>query len=115
MVKVTDFKTITNRDGEQFHALVVTGGVQPVKSQRTGRIYFTTRTATVPTTFDEETCKGVIGTSFDGNVERVECEPYEYAIEDTGEVIELSHRWEFLDETLEMLEKHLVNENEKIN
>lgn len=114
MVTVKDYKTITNRDGENFYALVVTGGVQPVKSQRTGRIYFTTRTATVPTTFDEETCKKVLGTTFNGEVERVECEPYEYTIEDTGEVIELSHRWEFVDDALEMLEKHLVDKKEKI-
>lgn len=115
MVTVKDYKTITNRDGEDFFALVVEGGVQPVRSQRTGRIYFTTRSATVPTTFDEDTCKKVINTNFNGEVRRVDCDPYEYTIEETGEIIELSHRWEFMDDTLEILEKHLVDKQEEIN
>ena len=108
MVTIKDLKTIKKDDGEEFYCLIVEGGIQPVKSQKTGRMYFTTRTATVPTTFDLKTCKKVIGTSFEGEVRKVACDPYDYTIEDTGETIELKHRWEFIDDTLDVLEEHVV-------
>lgn len=114
MVIVKDLKPIKKKDGETFYCLIVEGSVEPVRSEKTGRIYFTARRATVPTTFDQKTCKKVIGAEFDGDVVRVACDPYEYTIEDTGEIIELSHRWEFQDENLEMLEKHMVGEKETI-
>jgi hypothetical protein len=31
-------------------------------------------------------------------VVKVECEAYEYTIKETGEVVELSHRWEYRPE-----------------
>jgi len=114
MVTIKDLKTIKKENGEEFHCLIVEGGVQPVKSKRTGRIYFTARHATVPTTFDLKTCKKVIGTSFDGEVRKVSCDPYSYVIEDTGETIELDYRWEFVDDTLDVLEEHVVKETVKI-
>jgi len=114
MVTIKNFKSITKSDGEKFFALIVEGGVQPVKSQKTGRMYFTTRTATVPTTFEEKTCKSVLGTQFNGEIKRVDCEPYDFTIEETGEVITLSHRWEYVDENLEILDSHVIKETQKI-
>lgn len=115
MVKIKDVKTVTKSNGEEFYCLIVEGGVQPVISDKTGRMYFTTRTATVPTTFDLKTCKNIIGSEFEGEVRKVVCEPYEYVIEDTGEIINLSHRWEFIDEGQKVLQDHLVKETETIN
>ncbi|WP_053971144.1 hypothetical protein [Mangrovimonas sp. ST2L15] len=114
MVTIKNFKAITKSDGEKFFALIVEGGVQPVKSQNTGRIYFTTRSATVPTTFDEAICKQVIGEAFNGDIVKVDCEPYDYTIEQTGEVIQLSHRWEYKDEALDVMENMVVKKNQKI-
>ena len=114
MVIIKDYQKITKDDGEAFFTLVVQGGVEPVKSQKTGRIYFTARTARVPTTFDEKTCKSVIGTEFDGEIKKVTCEPYKYVIKDNGEEIELKHRWEFVDESLDLIQKHVVNTTEEI-
>ena len=37
-------------------------------------------------------------TELPGKVEKVECEAYEYVIKDTGEVITLTHRFEYVDE-----------------
>ena len=85
----------------------------PVKLA-TGRIYFTVRRATVPTTFDAGTCKKLLNSQIKGEVERVDCEPYKYTVEDTGEVLELSHRWEFRDEDLEVLNRHVLKKTEKI-
>ncbi|WP_435136763.1 hypothetical protein [Formosa sp. A9] len=115
MVTIKNYKAVKNKSGEQFFLLVVEGGVEPVKSTKTGRLYFTTRTATVPTTFDESTCKSVIGTTFDGQIKKVACEPYKYVVEATGEEIELSHRWEYIDESLEVLNNHVIQENGLIN
>lgn len=98
MVKIVDYKTYQNGDGEDFFALVVQGGIEAVKSKETGRMYITARTARVACTFDEETCQSLIGTSLPGKIQKVEVEPYEYVIEQTGEVIERSHRYELVDE-----------------
>ncbi|WP_353779681.1 hypothetical protein [Winogradskyella sp. 3972H.M.0a.05] len=114
MVTVKNFKTITKSNGEKFNALIVEGGVQPVLSQKTNRIYFTSRRAIVPCTLDGEACKTVIGMEFQGEVAKVACDPYAYTIEETGETIQLSHRWEYKDDQLEAIEKHLVKETEII-
>ena len=34
----------------------------------------------------------------DGSIKKVECEPYEFTDEETGEVIELDYRWVFVKE-----------------
>ena len=113
MVRIIDFKTRSNEEGEEFNVLIVQGGVEPVKSKETGKLYFTARKASVPSTFDAETCKTLIGESFEGTIEKVSCEPYEYTIADTGEVIELDYRFEYVDETLDLVEQNTV-EAEKV-
>lgn len=110
MVTIKNYKTIKKEDGTEFYALILEGGIEPVISERTGRTYFTTRSATVPTTFGEETCKSVIGTQFPGVIKKIQCEPYQYTIKDTGETIELSHRWEYVDENLQVLNNHVVKD-----
>ena len=85
-------------EGEPFLALIVQGGITLVKSKETGLYYATAKKASIPSTFDEETCKSLIGQELEGSVERVECDPYEFVSEQTGEVIELDHRWVFVKE-----------------
>lgn len=112
MVKIIDYKTRSNDLGKEFNVLIVQGGVEPIKSRTTGKVYFSTRTASVPSTFDEETCKELIGTSFEGKVAKVPCEPYDYTFKETGETVELSFRYEYVNEELDMTEKHLIPEEE---
>jgi hypothetical protein len=38
----------------------------------------------------------MIGTQLDGSIQKLSCEPYEYVVADTGEVIELAHRWAYV-------------------
>lgn len=109
MVTVKEIKKAENSKGEEFFGLIVQSGAMPVKSKKTGRIYFTAKTAFVATTFDEETATSLVGTEFEGTVKKVETAPYEYTIEETGEIIELSHRWEYVDPVLE-LEEQVVEE-----
>ena len=102
MVTVKEVKKAENSMGEEFFGLIVQSGAVAVKSKETGRVYFTAKTAFVSTTFDEETATSMIGQEFDGTIKKVQTDPYEYTIEETGEVIELSHRWEYVDPALEM-------------
>jgi hypothetical protein len=40
----------------------------------------------------------LLGQELPGRVEKVECEPYEYAIPQTGEIVLLTHRYEYVEE-----------------
>ena len=101
MVKIKNFKTAFNVEGEEFVMLQVQGGVEPVQSKQTGRMYLTVRTAMVPCTFDEVTAEALIGSELPGRVEKVLTEePYEYTVPETGEVIMLSHRYEYVTDEI---------------
>jgi hypothetical protein len=106
MVTIVDYKTFTREDEENFYGLIVQGGIEAVKSQQTGKMYFTARTVVVPTTFNEKTCCDLVGSKIPGVIKKVETDPYDYTITETGEVIELHHRYEFVSE-----EDHIVDNN----
>jgi hypothetical protein len=108
MVSVIGYKSIEKEEGENFLVLVLQGGVEPVKSQVTGKMYFTARTVNVPATFDEETCKSLIGSQFEGIIKKVPSDPYEYTLKETGEVIEMNFRYEFVTETEEIIKEQVV-------
>ena len=110
MVTVKEVKLTENSAGEEFYGLILQSGAMPVKSKSSGRLYFTAKTAFVPTSFDEETAKSLIGTQFEGTIRKVPCDPYDYTIEETGEIIQMSHRWEYVDPALEM-EEQVVKES----
>lgn len=109
MVTVKEIKRAENSQGEEFFGLIVQSGAMPVKSKRTGRVYFTAKTAFVPCTFDEKTASSMVGMELEGSIRKVPTEPYEYTIEETGEIITLTHRWEYYDPALEM-EEQVVEE-----
>ncbi|MBC2840110.1 hypothetical protein [Robiginitalea sp. SC105] len=100
MVTIKGFKTVQKDDGETFNVLLVQGKTEAVKSQLTGKIYVTARVARVPTTLDAEACEKLIGVELEGSVERIPCEPYDYTSEQTGEMLRLSHRWEYVNPNL---------------
>lgn len=110
MVRIVNYQQRQAEDGRTFFVLELQGGIEMVKSQETGKFYVTARKAVIPSTFDEVTCKALIGTELPGAVEKVECEPYEYVIKDTGEVITISHRFEYVEQ-----EKAIIHKVEKSN
>ena len=67
-----------------------------VQSQETGKFYATAKKCFITSTFDEQTAEALVGREIPGRIERVECEEYDYTVPETGEVITLSHRWEYL-------------------
>ena len=95
MVKIIEYRERTNSDGEQFFALICQGSLEMIKSKETGKFYATAKSASVASTFTEDVCKSLIGEEIPGSIKRIECEPFEYVIEETGEVITLTHRWEY--------------------
>lgn len=97
MVRISNYIKRTTEEGKDFFVLELQGGVEIVKSQETGKSYMTARKASMSCTFDELTCQSLIGTELPGSVKKVQCEEYSYTIKDTGEVITLSHRFEYVD------------------
>tara|TARA_R110002033_G_scaffold64108_2_gene115119 strand:+ start:627 stop:971 length:345 start_codon:yes stop_codon:yes gene_type:complete len=112
MVTIKDYKRRESKKGGEFFVLVLQGAVVPVKSKANGRTYFTAKTCTVSSTFDEDTCKEVIGMQFPGTIVRVPTEPYEFAIPETGEIITLDYRWEYQDNTEEMISENVLEDSE---
>lgn len=98
MVTIVDYAVRTRSDGTQFFALVLQGGIELVKSKQTDRFYATVKKASIPSTFDEATCKASIGQQFPGTVQKQSCEPYTYTVKETGEMLELNYRWAYLPE-----------------
>lgn len=118
MVRIIDYKTRTSEDGKQFFTLEIQGGIEMVLSQTTGNFYATARKSSITTTFNEQTCKALIGTEMPGNIEKQECEPYEYTVEDTGEIITLTHKYMYVPESAtpqkQNVQKHSFDENKPV-
>jgi len=109
MVSVIDYKSVEKENGEDFLMLVLQGGIEAVKSQATGKMYFTARTVKVPATFDEATCKSLIGSQFEGTIVKVPSDSYEYTIKETGEIVTINHRYEFVTGVDAILKEQVVD------
>ena len=97
MVRISNYIKRTTEQGKVFFTLELQGGVEIVKSQETGKSYMTVRKASMSSTFDEFTCQSLIGTELPGSIKKLEREAYPYTIKDTGEIITLNHRYEYVD------------------
>ena len=110
MVTIVDYAKRTNREGEEFNALILQSGLELVKSKETNNYYATAKRTSITSTFNENTCEKLIGTEIPGSIKRIDCEPYEYTIRETGEVITLTHQWVYLKEGETIEEKILEEE-----
>ena len=113
MVRVTDYKLRQSQEGKEFYSIILQGGIEFVKTA-SGGSYLKANTVSLPTTFDEKTCIAMLGSDLPGNIVKIETEPYEFTIQDTGEVIILTHRYEYQEEELKTVEfskvvKHSAN------
>jgi hypothetical protein len=104
MVTVTSYDRRQSEDGREFFTITLQGGVEIVKSQN-GKTYMTIRKTSIPSTFDENVCASLIGTQMPGDIERVECDPYEYQNKETGEVVVLHHTYNYVPEEKKQVEK----------
>ena len=110
MVRVIGYHANENERGETFFSLSIQGGVEMVKSKETGNFYATARKTRITTTFDEQTCESLIGSELPGRIEKVDCDPYEYTVQETGELITLEHTYEYIPDEMETPEKAVLAE-----
>lgn len=108
MVRIVDFKTYHREDETEFCVLIVQGGLEAIKSKETGRVYLTAKIARVPCTFDSDACQSLIGTELEGIIRKVEVEAYEYVDKKTGDILNLTHRYEFLTKEESVLKDNIV-------
>ena len=93
MITIKDFEKRINDDGKEFFVLILEGDLELAQSTKTGNYYATAKKATISSTFNELTCKALIGKTLPGSINKVECEPYSYVDKETGVVSELTHRY----------------------
>ncbi|EDP97498.1 hypothetical protein U8527_04065 [Kordia algicida OT-1] len=101
MVRIIGYKQREKEDGNPFFILELQGGVEMLMSKETNQYYATAKKAFVTSTFDEPTCKALIGTEMPGTIVKKEVEPYTYIVRETGEELVLTHRWVFVPESKE--------------
>jgi hypothetical protein len=98
MVTIVGYKLKSKAEGKPFIALELQGDVEVLQSQQTGKFYITSKKCNLPSTFDELTAKALVGTTLSGTIERVQADPYDFTIPQTGEVIKLNYRYEYIPE-----------------
>lgn len=99
MVRIVGFKQREKEDGTPFFILELQGGIEMTLSKETGQFYATAKKAYVTSTFDEQTCKALVGSEMPGSIQKKEVEPYTYVVQETGEELVLQHRWVFVPES----------------
>lgn len=95
MVTIIGYTKRQNAEGKEFFTLNLMGGIELIKSSKTGSFYATAFKSSITSTFNEDVCKSLIGTKLPGIVTKVESEPYEYKIPSTGETVMLTHKYRF--------------------
>ncbi len=95
------------REGEQgsFISLELMGDIEMVQSTNTGRYYATARRCFISSTFDELTAKKMVGKEIKGSIKRVPCEAYDYTLPETGEIINLGYKWDYVPEEVSVVQK----------
>lgn len=95
MVRIIGVHARQNEKGN-YVSLELQGDLVMVQSQTTGRFYATAKRCFIFSTFDEQTAQSLIGSQIPGSIERVECEAYDYTVQETGEVIKLAHSYAYV-------------------
>jgi hypothetical protein len=95
MTKVTGYAVRQRKDGSTFIVLELCGKIDILQSSTTGKMYATVRKTNIPSTFDENVAKMMIGSELEGDIVRVQVEPYDYVNKRTGEILKLSHSYSY--------------------
>ncbi|CAM4404622.1 hypothetical protein [Flavobacterium terrigena] len=116
MVRIVNYLKRQAEDGREFFVLEISGGIEMIKSQTSNQFYATAKKAFISSTFDEQTCKALIGTEMQGNVVKQDCESYEYVNKDSGEIMLLNFRYVYAQEEVisnedKSIQKLLAEEN----
>ena len=97
MVTISSYEARQGTDGV-FFVLVLQGDVEFVQSQTTGMPYATVKKTTMPSTFDEATCKSLIGKKMPGSIVKMTVDEYEFTIPETKDVVILDYTYVYSPE-----------------
>lgn len=95
MVKIINAHLREGENGKNYVSLELQGDLTMVQSSNTGRFYATAKKCFLFSTFSEKEAKELIGSKIPGSIERVESDPYDFTIPQTGEVIKLAHTYTY--------------------
>jgi len=98
MVTVIEIAKRQTKDGREFIALILQGGLSLIQSKNTGSFYATVKKTSIPSTFDEATAKAMIGEKVPGSVQKKPCDSYEFTNKESGEIMQLDYRWVYVPE-----------------
>lgn len=99
MVTVIDYAIRMNGNGEEFVTLILQGDVDIVQSKNTGKFYATAFQTSIVSTFSEQVAARMVGKELPGQIVKLECEPYEYTIPESGEIISIGHTYEYVSQS----------------
>lgn len=112
MVRIVNYQKRQTEEGKPFFVLEIQSGIEMVLSTKTGQYYATAKRANISSTFDEETCKALLGTDMPGTIAKMDSEPYEYTIKESGEIIMLTHRYVYQPEIKNPIPEKKLFEND---
>jgi hypothetical protein len=95
MVTVIAVHKRLSKDGKPFIALELQGKLELVQSTVNGKFYATSRRCFITSTFSEEVAEAFIGNKMQGEIIRVQCDPYDFTIPNTGASARLNYTYEF--------------------
>ncbi len=111
MVTIISYaKRTSNEEAKDFFALILQGGIHLVQSKKSGQFYATAKKASIASTFDENYCKKLIGTTIEGEIVKVKTEPYNFAIEGTNESVTIDYKWQYKAPLPSLMEQEVFDE-----
>ena len=113
MVRIINAHVRESEKGK-FVSLELQGSLEMVQSQNTGRFYATARRCFISSTFDEATAKAFIGSEMPGEIVRVQADPYDYTVPETGEVISLAHTYTYVPETHKQIARQVHKQSMEV-
>ena len=114
MVTCIGYKIRKNKSGEEFIALELSGSLELVQSTSTGKFYATVRKCSIPSTFNEDVAKLMVGSQVEGDIVRVPCKPYDYVVKRTAEVVSLAYTYSYQPKgSTELIGEGVINLDEE--
>ncbi len=104
MITVKNYHIRKGDDGGEYISLELTGDVCFVQSHVTGRFYAAAKRCFMYAALDEPTAEALVGSKMPGSIERVACDPYQFTIPQTGELVSLSYTYQYVPDGIEKAE-----------
>jgi len=95
MVQVINFREISKPEGGSFIMLELLGKLEIIQSQTTGNFFATVRKCQIPANFGVDVAKRMINQQLEGEIVRVQCEPYSFTNNKTGETVTVNHSYAY--------------------